>query len=254
MKRPLIWILALVLGLPLVLAMWGAFFLFAVFPLQHVYNTWRMDAKTAKLWETAEAQVITLSAQLASDAGGERIENRIICYNGHFARPFTLKAGAPFAGNTPRSVGEQALIAQLPTGGVLDVDFPLLCNRIMRGGIGALVQDLTPNDVYIVAPSLEQQCAFPREGHSSAELLRTEAFWVSRPEITTITTQRLRDVVPLDALGSTDTRQTPARFSERWTWAQFEGDSKWKPDENCWAPRGLQCNAELTRICGGAPG
>ncbi|MEM6407033.1 MAG: hypothetical protein AAF700_01310 [Pseudomonadota bacterium] len=254
MKRPLIWIFAIVLGLPLVLAMWAAFFFFIVFPAQHAFNVWRMDTKTAKLWETAEAQVVMIEAQLASDDGGERIENRIVCYSGYFARPWTLKDGAPKAGPTVRSVGEQALIAELPTGGVLDADFPFLCRQVLRGGIGGLVQDLQPSDLHVVAPRLEQHCRFPRDDSSGSELLRTEAFWVSRPEITSITTERLRDVVPLEALGSTDTRQTPSRFSERWTWPRSEGHSSWDQDKQCWALNGLSCDEALTRICGGAPG
>lgn len=250
----MIWILALVIGLPLVIAMWAAFFLFVFFPAQHVLNVWRMDAKTAKLWETAEAQVVTISAQIASDAGVDVLENQIICYDGYFARPLSLKAGAPTAGESPRSVGVQALIGEFPTGGILDMDFSLLCNRVQRGGIGALAQGLEPRELHIVAPTRDQYCKFNPRQAGRSEVLRTEGGWVSNPEIKSLRTRPLREVATLADLGTTDSRKTPTSFSRRWGWSPDRKFSIWSAEEQCWKADGRTCDDELTRICGGKPG
>jgi len=108
-----LWAIALIVGIPAALVAYSAFITFVYYPkVKHPWNIKRMDAKNDLVWEEAIARVVTVEAELRTAERTEKLTTDVICYEGYFARPWSLKGGGPKTGIEPRSIGFEALQAE----------------------------------------------------------------------------------------------------------------------------------------------
>lgn len=133
-----LWIIGIFVGVPVLVVTFGAFMIFGFYPAQHAWNVHRMDAKNDRVWEEAVARVVTVEAELGIEAGIQTIRTDIACYEGYYARPLSLKSGAPTSGLAPKSVGFETLQAELPTGAILDINLRSLCYTVFHTDISSL--------------------------------------------------------------------------------------------------------------------
>ena len=251
MRRAILWIIGIVIGVPVLVFALGAFMLFVFYPAKHALNVYRMDAKNERVWEEGIARVVTVEAELGTISGVEKLESDIICYQGHYARPWTLKNGAPKTGVTPTSVGFESLQVDFPTGATLYIDLYHLCVEAFRIDTNEMPLKLDSSDMFIVAPELEMYCSFRLPNRLSEKFFQTDAAWVSYPKIVGVTERPLNSTTTISEMGSSETPLIGSRFGQRWG-LEFRR-SNWRSAEQCWTDRLGQCDEAMTNYCGNNP-
>ena len=255
MKKAVLWIVGLVVGVPIAVVTFGAFMLFAFYPAKHAWNVYRMDAKNDRVWEDAIARVVTVEAKLGSEESVNTLETVIVCYKGYWARSWNLKAGAPASGIGPKSIGFEVIQADFPTGATLDINLRFLCNRVFQDDIKGLPLKFRYNEINIVAPELSLYCPFHYNQRSDEYAVQTDAGWVSHPYIVSVKKQPLRNLAARADMGTSETPSVSSGFAMRWRGITEtgRGRSHWKSEMACWTDGFGRCNEALTRYCGKNP-
>ncbi|WP_170766348.1 hypothetical protein [Ruegeria lacuscaerulensis] len=251
MRRAILWIIGIVIGVPFLVVALGAFMLFVFYPAKHALNVHRMDAKNERVWEEGIARVVTVEAEIRTTSGVEKLESDIICYQGHFARPWTLKNGAPKTGITPTSVGFESLQVDFPTGATLYIDLHHLCVEAFRIEIKKMPLKLDGSDMFVVAPELKLYCSFRLPNRLSEKFFQTDAAWVSYPKIVSIDERLLKSTTTISEMGSSEVSLIGSRFARRWG-LDFHR-SNWRSDKKCWTDKTGQCDEAMNNYCGTNP-
>ncbi|MCG7522764.1 hypothetical protein [Ruegeria sp. Ofav3-42] len=251
MRKVILWIIGIAIGVPALVVAFGAFMLFVFYPAKHALNVYRMDAKNERVWEEGTARVVTVEAELRTTSGIEELETDIICYQGHFARPWTLKNGAPRTGVTPTSVGFESLQVDFPTGATLDIDLYNLCVEAFRTETPKMPIKLEFSDMFVVAPELKLYCSFKLPNRLSEKFFQTDAAWVSYPRIVSIDERLLKSTTTISEMGSSEVPLIGSRFGRRWG-LDFHR-SNWSSEKQCWTGRIGQCDEEMNNYCGTNP-
>lgn len=245
--------MAIGVGVPVAVVLFGAFVLFAFYPAQHAWNVFRMDAKNDRVWENAIARVVTVEAKLGSEDRVDTLKTDIICYEGHWARPFDMKAGAPATGIAPKSIGFEVLQADFPTGAILDINLRFLCAHAFNSKVKDLPLKFRYDQINILAPDLSLYCPFSYNRRSDEFAIQTDAAWVSHPHIVAIKEQPLRNLATRTDMGTSQTPSTTSGFSRRWNEinrSRRSGRGAWRAKQACWTDTVGRCHEALTRYCG----
>lgn len=253
MSRAVRWGFGVVVGLPAAVIAFGILRVFVFYPVQHAWNVHRMDAKNAGVWEDANASVVTVEAELGTKKGVETLKTEIVCYKGYYARAWSPKSGPPETGLAATSIGFEALQAELPSGGTLDISLRSLCSQVDRVDWEKLPVVLTNNGINIVAPDLSLYCRFGYTGAIHEFALQTDAVWVGYPYVTAIEERPLRTLASLSEMGSSDSPFVSSAFAQRWEGSIGKGHGRWKSREACWTDQLGLCHEALTNQCGRIP-
>ncbi|MEM9394596.1 MAG: hypothetical protein AAGA38_12100 [Pseudomonadota bacterium] len=217
MVRVLLWALGILVGVSVSVVAFGAFMHFVFHPAKHQWNVHRMDARNDQVWEEGVARIVTVAAELEGSDASETVKSEIVCYEGYYARPWSLKLGATSSGMAPTSLEPEALQAEFPTGATLDISLRSLCNTVFVETSQELPQKFEHNQINIVAPDLSLHCQFNAfRSHSGEFALRTDAGWVGHPSIVAIEERPLKSVSTRSDLGSSETPSVYSGFARRW--------------------------------------
>ena len=253
MHKVVLWVLGLAVAIPVALVALVAFVFFAVFPAMHAWNLHRMEGKNDQVWENATARVVTVETQLGTKDNLTPHSADIICYEGYYATPWTLKDGGPKTGFKPMSVGFEALQAPFPTGATLDISLRFLCGAVFRTQTTDLPFKYRFNQMDIVAEDLQLTCRFNNLHQDREFAFETDAGRAGHPYIVAIDERPLRNVATRADMGSAETPSVSSGFTRRWEWALGKGRSYWRADSSCWTNTIGRCNDALTQYCGKNP-
>ncbi|MEO0915572.1 MAG: hypothetical protein AAFY31_01075 [Pseudomonadota bacterium] len=251
MKRAILWVVGIVVGVPLAIVTLIAFMLFVFYPLQHAWNVRAADSRNANVWDESTARVVTVEVTVHSEVGPETLQTDVVCHRGHFARPWTLKSGAPATGVAPRSIGSEALEADFPTGAQLFVELRFLCHRVFREEVLDPPWQLKNSQMYVFSSQDSLYCSFSDIGRGGNYVLQTDAARVEHPIIVAISEKPLASVATLADLGTSETPSTSAEFAR--TWGREMRRSNWHKEKACWTGRAGVCSDVMTRACGANP-
>lgn len=260
MKKFILWSLAVLIGLPVLLATFLAFVLFIFFPLQHKWNVYRADAGNDRAWEEADARIVTVAIDILSAGETETATTDIACYRKHWAKPLGIKSGAPSKGISPTSVRTPILVTKLATGGIAEVRLSSACIIAFEENGGSLPRLKHVNRAFIGAPGLPSYCWFSGFRLQDEDILfETTAVTLSYPRIIAIEERPLRSVANRPFVGSSDVNFRPWPRSNHQP-VSFSGQqgkdlrsARWDAERSCWSSRSDQCDQELTRYCGANP-
>lgn len=180
-----------------------AFVYFVYDPPRHAWNVYRMDVRNDLIWEHDLARVATLAVDVETDGDVERLTTEIICYDGYWARPWSIKTGPPATGRGGRSAGPELLQADLPSGEILVVDVHYLCRAVLHETPVDLPLEPSSPEVYLIWPEIGRYCAYPFERTVALGAARqTPVGLIGYPRVVATEERPLRDLVRQDDLSS----------------------------------------------------
>lgn len=250
MVRFLLSLVGCAIGAAIIFVVWMAVHYFVYAPAKHAWNVYRMDAKNDRVWEEGIARVVRVEVELGTAERVETLGTEIICYEGYFAQTQTLKSELS-SGLKPRSIGFEAVQAELPTGAVLDIELSWLCDTAFRVKPEELPYRLEHSTMYVVPPGSPAYCGFSSSRRAGPIHFQTDAGWVGHPHIVTIEERPLRSLATRADLGSSETPTIYSGFYRRW--GLDMSPSSWSDKLDCWTGKPGQCDAAITRHCGKNP-
>ena len=250
MTKIILLAIGLIVGVPAVLVALSAFQIFVFNPWQHLRNVERMDAKNDLVWEESVARVVTVEAELRTMDRTEKLTVDVVCYEGNFATAWSLKGSGQKTGIGPKSIGFEALQAELPTGGTLDIDMWRLCDEALLMDIEELPLKVEYSNAHIVGPELSLYCRFYPSRASGSILINTDAARVGYPYIVALEERPLQTLATRSEMGSSETPSVSNGFARRWEWATRTGKSHWNAEKACWTDNVGRCSETLTNYCG----
>ena len=239
--KQLLWVLGGLLAIPAIPAVFIAFMLFVFYPLQHKVHVVQADRANTAAWETAEAQVATVSVDFSNGETTRTESTELLCWQGETARPWDLKAGAPrrFAG--VRAERPEFLETELASGATVFVSLRNLCWSLHRNDMEETQQILQNAKLRIISSESQRYCRLTNGARPTGPVV------MSSLRLDRLETRPLRDVIAQDALSSSATPMSAHPF-----WQRYKNNLRrtiWSPPNRCWTGFGNTCDPVLTAVC-----
>lgn len=243
-KLIFIWIFGIFIGLPVFFVLYALQFIYVFDPLKHELDVWRMDNRNGKVWETADAKLVSLETQMTIFGEARTVSSEIVCYQGYVAIPSTFKDLGATTGLWSRSVGKHGIEQKVSDDVVLFAGLRNLCWRVLKSDPIDEYPDIFREGI-VVLPAHGAYCRQVTYDAEEPFLYQTQTVEIRRPQITSVKTVKLRDVTTREALGSS------RRICRSDLFCRFGYGLErmfWDSSRRCWSNPG--CRPEITRICG----
>lgn len=239
--KNLLVVLGILLAIPLIPIAFVAFMLFVFYPLQHKVHVVQADRANTAAWETAEAQVATVSVDFSNGETTRTESTQLLCWQGETARPWDLKAGAPrrFAG--VRAERPEYFETELTSGATVFVSLRNLCWSLQRNDMEETQQFLQNAELRIISSESQRYCRLTSGARPTGPVA------MSSLRLDRLETRPLRDVIAQDALSSSATPMSTSPF-----WQRYKNTLRrtiWDPIDRCWTGSGRTCDPVLTATC-----
>lgn len=212
----LILLLSVFVGVPLAIAGFAAFSFFVYSPLLHKWHVYRMDAKNDVVWVEEIAKVATVEMELYAGDASKTLSQDIICFQGHWARPWTMKGGPPHTGEGPMSVGLEALETEWVDGSVLFVSFRRFCRHLYREDSSNLPANIKEVEVALLPRDLSFRCRYPRHKATDRYIMVTDAGKLGYPTVVSINDAPLKSVATREQVGSSQVSRFNSILGKRY--------------------------------------